>query len=43
MAAADTAMALALINHFGAFKPCTTVQMNDGKSATRASVTYALL
>jgi len=28
MAAADTAMVLALINHFGAFKPCTTVQMN---------------
>jgi uncharacterized protein (TIGR00369 family) len=28
MAAADTAMALALINHFGSFKPCTTVQMN---------------
>jgi uncharacterized protein (TIGR00369 family) len=79
MAAADTAMALALINHFGEFKPCTTVQMNtsflkplsnqdalvqarvvragkslafgeidirgsvDGKSASRASTTYALL
>jgi uncharacterized protein (TIGR00369 family) len=79
MAAADTAMVLALINHFGEFKPCTTVQMNssflkplsmqdalvearvvragksvafgeidirgatDGKSASRASVTYALL
>jgi uncharacterized protein (TIGR00369 family) len=28
MAAADTAMVLALINHFGAFKPCTTVQMS---------------
>jgi uncharacterized protein (TIGR00369 family) len=28
MAAADTAMALALVNHFGEFKPCTTVQMN---------------
>ncbi|MCC2636261.1 MAG: phenylacetic acid degradation protein, partial [Ramlibacter sp.] len=28
MAAADTAMVLALINHFGGFKPCTTVQMN---------------
>jgi len=28
MAAADTAMVLALINHFGEFKPCTTVQMN---------------
>ncbi len=27
MAAADTAMVLALINHFGAFRPCTTVQM----------------
>ena len=29
MAAADTAMALALIKHFGAFRPCTTVQMNS--------------
>ncbi|WP_291138436.1 PaaI family thioesterase [Hydrogenophaga sp.] len=28
MAAADTAMVLALIGHFGAFRPCTTVQMN---------------
>ena len=28
MAAADTAMVLALINHFGAFRPCTTVQLN---------------
>jgi uncharacterized protein (TIGR00369 family) len=79
MAAADTAMVLALINHFGSFKPCTTVQMNtsflkplsgqdalvearvvragkslafgeidirgaeDGKSACRATTTYALL
>jgi uncharacterized protein (TIGR00369 family) len=79
MAAADTAMVLALVNHFGEFRPCTTVQMNssflkplsnqdalvqarvvragkslafgeidirgaaDGKSASRASVTYALL
>ena len=79
MAAADTAMVLALINHFGSFRPCTTVQMNtsflkplsgqdalvqarviragktlafgeidirgaeDGKSACRASTTYALL
>jgi uncharacterized protein (TIGR00369 family) len=79
MAAADTAMVLALINHSGAFRPCTTVQMNtsflkplsgqdalvqarvlrsgkalafgeidirgaeDGKSACRASTTYALL
>ena len=79
MAAADTAMVLALINQFGDFRPCTTVQMNssflrplsgqdalvqatvvragktlafgeidvrgagDGKSACRASVTYALL
>jgi uncharacterized protein (TIGR00369 family) len=79
MAAADTAMVLALINHFGEFKPCTTVQMNssflkplsnqdalvqarvvragkslafgeidirgaqDGKSVSRATVTYALL
>lgn len=79
MAAADTAMVLALINQFGEFRPCTTVQMNssflkplsnqdalvqarvvragkslafgeidirgatDGKSASRASVTYALL
>ncbi len=29
MAAADTATVLALINHFGEFKPCTTVQMNS--------------
>ena len=79
MAAADTAMVLALVNHFGAFRPCTTVQMNtsflkplagqdalvqarvlragkslafgeidirgaaDGKSACRATTTYALL
>lgn len=79
MAAADTAMVLALINHFGEFRPCTTVQLNssflrpvsgqdalvqarvlragkalafgeidirgadDGKSACRASTTYALL
>lgn len=28
MAAADTAMVLALTSHFGAFRPCTTVQMN---------------
>ncbi len=28
MAAADTAMVLALINQSGAFRPCTTVQMN---------------
>lgn len=79
MAAADTAMVLALLNQFGSFRPCTTVQMNtsflkplsgqdalvqarvirsgktlafgeidirgaeDGKSACRASTTYALL
>ena len=79
MAAADTDMVLALIRHFGAFRPCTTVQMNtsflkplsgqdalvearviragkslafgeidirgaqDGKSACRATTTYALL
>jgi uncharacterized protein (TIGR00369 family) len=79
MAAADTAVALALVNQFGQFRPCTTVQMNtsflkplsgqdalvqativragktlafgeidirgadDGKSAARASATYALL
>ena len=79
MAAADTAMVLALISQFGEFRPCTTVQMNssflkplsnqdalvearvvragkslafgeidirgaqDGKSACRASTTYALL
>jgi len=79
MAAADTAMVLALIRHFGAFRPCTTVQLNtsflkplsgqdalvearviragkslafgeidirgaqDGKSACRATTTYALL
>src|SRR4051794_28326326 len=29
MAAADTAMVLALINQFGEFRPCTTVQMNS--------------
>lgn len=28
MAAADTAMVLALINRFGEFRPCTTVQLN---------------
>jgi len=28
MAAADSAMVLALINQFGSFRPCTTVQMN---------------
>jgi uncharacterized protein (TIGR00369 family) len=28
MAAADTAMVLALMNHFGGFRPCTTVQLN---------------
>ena len=27
MAAADTAMVLALFNHFGEFRPCTTVQL----------------
>jgi uncharacterized protein (TIGR00369 family) len=79
MAAADTAMVLALVHHFGEFRPCTTVQLNtsflrplsgqdalvqarvvragkalafgeidirgaqDGKSACRASTTYALL
>ena len=29
MAAADTAMVLALINHFGEFRPCTTVQFSS--------------
>ena len=29
MAAADTAMVLALIAQFGEFRPCTTVQMNS--------------
>lgn len=29
MAAADTAMVLALINHFGEFRPCTTVQLSS--------------
>ncbi len=79
MAAADTAMVLALMQHFGQFRPCTTVQLSssflrplsaqdaavharvlragkalafgeieiagarDGKSACRASTTYALL
>lgn len=28
MAAADTAMVLALIRHFGQFRPCTTVQLS---------------
>lgn len=28
MAAADTAMALALVNHFGGFQPCTTVHLS---------------
>lgn len=28
MAAADTAMVLALMQHFGAFRPCTTVQLS---------------
>jgi uncharacterized protein (TIGR00369 family) len=28
MAAADTAMVLALMSQFGEFRPCTTVQMN---------------
>ncbi|MEJ7931501.1 PaaI family thioesterase [Ramlibacter sp. AN1015] len=79
MAAADTAMVLALMQHFGAFRPCTTVQLassflrplsgqdalvearvlragkslafgeidirgaQDGRSACRATTTYALL
>lgn len=29
MAAADTAMVLALIRHFGEFRPCTTVQLSS--------------
>jgi acyl-coenzyme A thioesterase PaaI-like protein len=29
LAAADSAMVLALINHFGSFRPCTTVQINS--------------
>ena len=29
MAAADTAMVLALISHFGSFRPCTTVQLSS--------------
>jgi acyl-coenzyme A thioesterase PaaI-like protein len=29
MAASDTAMVLALIEHFGEFRPCTTVQLNS--------------
>lgn len=29
MAAADTAMVLALISHFGSFKPCSTVQLSS--------------
>ena len=29
MSAADTAMVLALIQHFGGFRPCTTVQLSS--------------
>ena len=29
MAAADTAMALALMRHFGEFRPCSTVQLSS--------------
>ncbi|PUE35150.1 PaaI family thioesterase [Limnohabitans sp. Jir72] len=29
MAAADTAMVLALIQHFGTFRPCSTVQLSS--------------
>ena len=29
MAAADTAMVLAVIAHFGAFRPCSTVQQSS--------------
>ena len=29
MSAADTAMVIALINHFGEFRPCTTVHLNS--------------
>lgn len=29
MAAADTAMVLALVRHFGQFRPCSTVQMSS--------------
>jgi uncharacterized protein (TIGR00369 family) len=29
MAAADTAMVLALMRHFGTFRPCTTVQLSS--------------
>ncbi len=29
MAAADTAMVLALISHFGQFRPCSTVQLSS--------------
>ena len=29
MAAADTCMVLALMNHLGRFRPCTTVQLNS--------------
>ena len=29
LAAADTAMALAIINHFGQFRPCTTVTLTS--------------
>ena len=51
MAAADTAMVLALIHHFGEFRAGKSLAFgeidirgaNDGKSVCRATATYALL
>ncbi|MFM7330641.1 MAG: PaaI family thioesterase [Brachymonas sp.] len=47
MAAADTAMVLALMQHFGEFRPCTTVQMSSSflkpLSAQDALVTATVL
>ena len=39
MAAADTAMVLALIRHFGQFRPCSTVQLSieSGRMALEMS------
>lgn len=47
MAAADTAMVLALISHFGQFRPCSTVQLSSSflkpLSAQDALVTARVL
>ena len=36
MAAADTCMVLALMQHWGEFKPCTTVQMSSLSTTMRS-------